>query len=287
MTKIINRRNSLLRNTKGDPAEETSELSKIYFQKGFIFPVNAVSKAEAKELRKDYEEAEKELQGDTERLALLKAYPNRLLPSFDALTRNKHLVRAAKELLGDNILVWSAALFIKEPQSTQIVSWHQDLTYWQLNDIKEVTCWFAVSSASKKAGCMKFIPGSHTNRLVPHNDTYDSNNLLSRGQEISVEVDEKLAIHAELDEGQASFHHGLLFHSSGPNLTNDRRIGSAIRYISASMKQNTGDRPLVTKVIGDEDFGNFNILPPPKGRLLEEEFKLCHQDNELKKRLLL
>lgn len=268
-------------------SEKISKLGKVYSEQGFYCPVDAISEAEAQELRLDYEKAERELQGDNERLALLKAYPNRLLPSFDALTRNKFLVNAAKEILGENILVWSAALFIKEAGSKKIVSWHQDLTYWQLNDIKEVTCWFAVSSARKKAGCMKFIAGSHKNRIVPHNDTFDENNMLSRGQEIAVEVDENQAVYAELDPGQASFHHGLLFHSSGPNLTNDRRIGSAIRYISAAMKQNTGDRPLVTQVSGDEDFGNFNILPPPKGRLLEEEFKLCHQDNELKKRLLL
>ena len=268
-------------------SEKISNLGKVYSEQGFYCPVYAISEAEAQELRLDYEKAERELRGDNDRLALLKAYPNRLLPSFDALTRNKFLVNAAKEILGENILVWSAALFIKEAESKKIVSWHQDLTYWQLNDIKEVTCWFAVSSARKKAGCMKFIAGSHKNRIVPHNDTFDENNMLSRGQEIAVEVDENQAVYAELDPGQASFHHGLLFHSSGPNLTNDRRIGSAIRYISAAMKQNTGDRPLVTQVSGDEDFGNFNILPPPKGRLLEEEFKLCHQDNELKKRLLL
>ena len=268
-------------------SEKISNLGKVYSEQGFYCPVYAISEAEAQELRLDYEKAERELRGDNDRLALLKAYPNRLLPSFDALTRNKFLVNAAKEILGENILVWSAALFIKEAESKKIVSWHQDLTYWQLNDIKEVTCWFAVSSARKKAGCMKFIAGSHKNRIVPHNDTFDENNMLSRGQEIAVEVDENQAVYAELDPGQASFHHGLLFHSSGPNLTNDRRIGSAIRYISASMKQNTGDRPLVTQVSGDEDFGNFNILPPPKGRLLEEEFELCKQDNELKKRLLL
>ncbi len=264
-----------------------TSLGKIYRDEGFFCPLDAIPAEEAKELRDDYEAAEKELQGDIERLALLKAYPNRLLPLFDTLTRNDTLVAAAKEILGENILVWSAALFIKEANSTQIVSWHQDLTYWQLNDIKEVTCWFAISSARKKAGCMKFIPGSHKNKVVPHNDTFDKNNMLSRGQEISVQVNEKEAIYAELNSGQASFHHGLLFHSSGPNTTRDRRIGSAIRYISASMKQETGDRPLVTQVSGNNDLGNFEILPPPKGRLLEEEFELCRLDNELKKTLLL
>jgi len=268
-------------------SEEVEKLGLIYAKNGFFSPVDAISKAQAQELRQDFEAAEEELRGDTERLSLLKAYPNRLLPSFDNATRNETLVAAAKEILGENILVWSAALFIKEAASTKIVSWHQDLTYWQLNDIKEVTCWLAVSSARKQAGCMKFIPGSHKNTIVPHNDTFDENNLLTRGQEISVEVNENEAVYAELDPGQASFHHGLLFHSSGPNTTDDRRIGSAIRYISASMKQKTGDCPLVTQVSGNTDYGNFKIMPPPKGRLLEEEFELCKLDNELKKTLLL
>ena len=274
-------------NLKTSNSEKVAKLGPVYAENGFFSPVDAISEAEAEELRQDYESAEKELRGDTERLALLKAYPNRLLPSFDTATRNKTLVAAAKEILGENILVWSAALFIKEAASTKIVSWHQDLTYWQLNDIEEVTCWLAISSARKKAGCMKFIPGSHKNRIVPHKDTYDTNNMLSRGQEISVEVNEDHAVYAELDPGQSSFHHGLLFHSSGPNSTNDRRIGSAIRYISASMKQETGEQPMVTQVSGTEDYGNFEIFSPPKGRLLEEEFELCRKDNELKKRLLL
>ena len=40
---------------------------------------------------------------------------------------------------------------------------------------------------------MKFIPGSHKEQIVPHLDTFDDNNLLSRGQEISVKVNEKEA----------------------------------------------------------------------------------------------
>ena len=158
-------------------SETMPQLGEIYAQQGFFSPVSAISETEAKELRQDYEAAERELHGDTDRLALLKAYPNRLLPSFDAATRNRNLVTAAQEILGENILVWSAALFIKEADSTKIVSWHQDLTYWQLNDIKEVTCWLAVSSARKEAGCMKFIPGSHKDKIVPHNDTFDENNI--------------------------------------------------------------------------------------------------------------
>ena len=183
-------------------------------------------------------------------------------------------------------MVWSAGLFIKEKKSSKIVSWHQDLTYWGLDDVAETTCWVALSRAHEDSGCMKFVPGSHKTKIVPHVDTYSEDNMLSRGQEISVDVDENTAVVAALDAGQASMHHGLLFHSSGPNSSGDRRIGSAIRYIKPSMKQETGVRSLVSLVSGEDHFRNFKIAGAPKGRLSEEDFQLCRQDNEIKNRIL-
>lgn len=262
------------------------DITLTYMQDGFVVPIDVLSQHEARILRTDLEDAEAELANDVEKLALLKAYPDRLLPSFDALTRNETLISAASAVLGPDLMVWSAGLFIKEANSPKIVSWHQDLTYWGLDDIAETTCWVALSKAHETSGCMKFVPGSHKTKIVPHIDTYAEDNLLSRGQEIAVEVNEKDAVVAALDAGQASMHHGLLFHGSGPNTTDDRRIGSAIRYIKPSMKQATGDRPLVSLVRGQDNFGNFKIVNAPMGRLLDEDFELCRQDKALKARLL-
>ena len=258
-----------------------------YTQEGFVAPLDIITKEEAQVLRDDFENAELELADEPEKLALLKAYPERLLPSFDRLIRNENLISAASAVLGPNLMVWSAGLFIKEKNSSKIVSWHQDLTYWGLDDIAETTCWIALSRAHADSGCMKFVPGSHKNKIVPHKDTYSEDNLLSRGQEISVKVNENDAVFAALDAGQASMHHGLLFHSSGPNTSHDRRIGSAIRYIKPSMKQESGDKPIVSLVSGKDDFGNFKIADAPKGWLAEEDFELCRQDKALKKQILL
>lgn len=257
-----------------------------YTKEGFISPISVMTAQEALNLRLDYENAEAELSEDSEKLALLKSYPNRLLPSFDALTRHPKLINAASQVLGPDLMVWSAALFIKEKHSSKIVSWHQDLTYWGLDDIQETTCWFALSEASEKAGCMKFVPGTHRSNIVEHIDTFAEDNLLTRGQEIAVNVDDSKAVAAALTAGQASMHHGLLFHSSGPNRTDDRRIGSAIRYIKPSMKQQTGELSLVTLVSGRDHFKNFKVAAPPEGRLLEKEFELCRTDNNLKQKLL-
>ena len=80
------------------------EMTQRYHQDGFICPLSALSEAEALALREDYEAAEFDLRDDPERLALLRAYPNRLLPSFDALTRHETLVSAASAILGEDVL---------------------------------------------------------------------------------------------------------------------------------------------------------------------------------------
>ena len=133
---------------------------------------------------------------------------------------------------------------------------------------------------------MRFVPGSHRRRLVPHRDSFAKDNLLTRGQEIAVEVDEASAVNVILRSGQASLHHGHLFHASGPNRTGVRRIGVAIRYVTPSMSQTSGARLLVAHVSGRDDYGNFNVAPPPAGRLLEEDFERCRRDVELKRGVL-
>lgn len=267
-------------------AASATTIAEVYGRDGFVFPIDVISEAEARAIRADLEAAEAELAGQPEKLALLRSYPDRLLPSFDELVRNENLIAAAAQVLGNDLMVWSSGLFIKEANTPHIVSWHQDLTYWGLDDVEETTCWVALSPARIESGCMKFVPGSHKNKLVPHNDTFDKNNLLSRGQEVAVEVNEADGVAAELETGQASMHHGHLFHASGPNTTNDRRIGSAIRYIKPSMKQRSGDRSLVALVRGEDRFGHFTIAGPPKGRLHEDDFELCRRDAAIKRRVL-
>lgn len=266
--------------------QSSSSIAEAYDRDGFVFPIDVVSADEAQSVRADLEAAEAELAEDPERLGLLRSYPDRLLPSFDRLIRNPSLINAAAQVLGPDLMVWSSGLFIKEANSPKIVSWHQDLTYWGLDKAEETTCWVALSPANEASGCMKFVPGSHKKQLVPHVDTFDENNLLTRGQEIAVDVDEDDGVSVILKTGQASMHHGHLFHASGPNTTDDRRIGSAIRYIRPSMKQRSGDRSLVALVSGEDRYGHFEIAEPPKGRLMAEDFERCRRDTEIKRRVL-
>ena len=266
--------------------DHANGLAETYRRDGFVFPIDVLSEAEARAIRADLEAAEAELAGDPERSGLLRGSVNHLLPSFDVLVRNEKLLAAAAQVLGPDILVWSANLFTKEAHSAKVVTWHQDLTYWGLDDVEETTGWVALSPVTIASGCMRFVPGSHRRRIVPHVDTFAADNQLSRGQEIAVDVDEADAVAVELRTGQASLHHGHLFHASGPNGTGDRRIGVAIRYIKPTMRQRTGERWVARLACGEDRFGHFDLAGPPRGRLHEADFERCRRDAAVRRRTL-
>ena len=269
------------------PATESeSPIAELYERDGFYLPYDVMDEASAIAIRQDLEAAEAELADRPNDLGLLRAYPDRLLPSFDALVRHPRLIAGAAQILGPDLLVWSSGLFIKEANTDSFVSWHQDLTYWGLDDTEEVTAWFALSPSTIESGCMRFVPGSHKKQLVPHHDSFAKDNLLTRGQEIAVDVDDSDAVNVILKPGQASLHHGHLFHSSGPNRSNDRRIGAAIRYIKPSMRQRNGDRALVAHVSGEDRFNHFEVAPTPAGRLLAEDLERVRADAARKRKVL-
>ncbi|MCH2077015.1 MAG: phytanoyl-CoA dioxygenase family protein [Rhodobacteraceae bacterium] len=168
-------------------------------------------------------------------------------------------------MLSPNLLAWSVELFIKEPGSNKTVFWHQDITYWGMGETDdEVTAWIALSDVSVKAGCMRFIPGSHKGGIVDHEDTFSADNLLSRGQEIGG-IDESQAVHSPLKPGEMSLHHGRCFHASGANRSDDRRIGLAIRYVTPEVCDQAPGRDWAMPLRGEAPAGGWSCIAGPRG----------------------
>lgn len=186
-----------------------------------------------------------------------------VIPLLADLARTPRILDVVEAILGSNLLVWSVELFIKEAGSDKSVSWHQDITYWGMGETDdEVTAWVALSDVSVEAGCMRFIPGSHKSGIVAHDDTFETKNLLSRGQQI-VDVDESRAAFGPLKPGHMSLHHGRCFHASGPNRSADRRIGLAIRYVTPEVREHAPGRDYAMLVRGlDAAQGWINIAGP-------------------------
>jgi len=237
---------------------------------GYVFPFQVMRASEAADYRGQLEAVEAEIAGDRDKRRCLRRYPNLVLPFVDEITRRPEVTDAVAEILGPDLLVLDCPFFIKEPQTPNFVSWHQDLHYWGLDGDEEVTAWIALSPSSTESGCMRFVAGSH-NRVVDHRDTHDGDNLLTRGQEIAVEVDESEATEIELQPGQMSLHHGRVFHASHPNRSDDRRIGLAIRYIPTRMKQAPGGNMSAMLVRGADTYGHFNLTRRPAGVMTPED----------------
>jgi Phytanoyl-CoA dioxygenase (PhyH) len=87
-----------------------------------------------------------------------------------------------------------------------------------------MTTWVALSPANLESGCMNFLPGSQTRDHLQHVDTFHKDNLLSRGQEIAVTVDDSRVVDCILNPGEMSLHHVKLVHGSEPNRSNERRM---------------------------------------------------------------
>jgi ectoine hydroxylase-related dioxygenase (phytanoyl-CoA dioxygenase family) len=221
------------------PKRLTVEQQEAYARDGFVAPIDIFSADEIAEIRAEIEDAEAR-------------WPNALdgagrnnghlaLPILDRIVHDSRILDAVEDVIGAHILAAGSTLFIKEPNSGGFISWHQDARYAGMEPHDWVTGWLAVSNVTEENGCMQMIPGSHIDPLRDHVDTFGEDNLLTRGQEVQG-IDESMAVSLPLKPGQLSLHHPRIVHGSGPNISNERRIGFALQsYIAPSVEQVLGE----------------------------------------------
>lgn len=225
-----------------------------YREHGYYAPIRVLSTDEARQLRGRLEAFE----ADGPIAGKLRHKSHLLFTWLNDLIRHPRILDAVEDVIGPNILCWGSSFFIKEARNPAFVSWHQDSTYWGLDPADVVTAWVALSDSVAANGAMRVIPDSHKLDQVAHRDTFRTDNLLSRGQEIMVDVDEAQAVMLELQAGEMSLHHVRLIHGSDPNPSDLRRIGFAIRYIPTSVRQVAGSHDSATLVRGVDTYHHFD-----------------------------
>ena len=231
-----------------------------YREQGFIAPIRIMSVAQAQAIRERLESFEQSRGGPLQGSMRHKAH---LLFTWLAdLVHNEKILDAVEDLYGADLLCWTTNFFTKEARDPGYVSWHQDSTYWGLSRPDVVTAWVALTASNDSNGAMQVIPGTHVCEQIAHRDTFDANNLLSRGQEIAVDVDPRLSHTITLEPGEMSLHHVRIIHGSAPNTSDTRRIGFAIRYIPTSVRQLQGVDS-ASLVRGVDTYRSFEHEPRP------------------------
>lgn len=186
------------------------------------------------------------------------------------IASHPRILDCVESLYGPNILLLSTHVFCKYGPSEGFVAWHQDLTYWGLDPLEEVTAWYAIDHSDLDNGCMQVIPGRYGGGIVEHGKSEQPGNLLSVNQEVRVSHEEEAtAINCVLRPGEISLHNGTVVHGSLPNRTNRRRCGVTVRYIPAHVRP-LGKGPLGTDwtwrpvlMRGEYAESHFELAPPP------------------------
>jgi len=244
------------------PKQLTDQAINQYRDDGYFFPVRAISSEVAADTRRHletFENSQGKPIGGAQR-----SKSHLLFTWVDALMRNDVLLDAVEDLIGPDILCWNTLFWVKEAGSKTFVSWHQDLNYWGLDTDDLITVWLALSPATLESGCMRVLPQSHRGDMMPHEDKFEADNLLTRGQEISVEVDDAKTVAMPLAPGEMSLHNGRLAHASGPNGSTDRRIGLSLHYMPTNTRQIIGDWDSAALARGEDRYGHFTHTPRPK-----------------------
>ena len=139
---------------------------------------------------------------------------------------------AARLMSVDSVRLWHDQAIYKPGTAGQAVTnvgnigWHQDYGYWQASSTTNMcTAWIALQDTDLTNGGMRTIVGSHKWGLIEESDAFGVKDLEALAAKFAQD-----GAHPWLDEpcilkaGQASFHHSLTFHGSGPNRSADPRI---------------------------------------------------------------
>ena len=242
----------------------TEEQIRQYEADGWVSPVDLLTSEQADKCRNQLEAWELLRGGSIPTHE--RSGSHILFPWIDQLMRAERILDAVEDLIGPNILCWNSVFWIKEAQSSSYVGWHQDLQYWGLSNSDVVSIWIALSNASEDAGCMNVIPGSHK-ETIEHAETYAKNNLLSRGQELEIDISQRKTVPMALKAGQVSFHNVRTAHGSGPNKTNDRRIGLSLHYMPPHTEQTLSEWDCASLVRGTDQYRHFEHCPRPSADL--------------------
>ncbi len=248
-----------------------------YENHGFVSPIDVLTLEEATKIKEEIEYIEKKW--PDELIGLGRNNVHYISPIFDQVCHNSKILDAVESIIGKDILVGGTTLFIKDPDKKGFVSWHQDAKYIGFEPHNWVTAWLAITDANEENGCMRMWSGSHKEKIKKHKDTFNENNLLTRGQTVQ-NVPLEGTTPNILKAGQLSLHHPMIVHGSGSNKSNTRRIGFVIQsYIGTNVDQVIG-KVYVQQARGKDNFKYHEHTKRPSELMSKEDINIRIKANK-------
>ena len=156
-------------------------------ENGVCWPLNLYNQYNLGELKKQFDNFKDLSIKNFGSLVSLK--PHLLSTFFYELANDKNIISSVKQVLGENIYIWSSAFFAKAKDEGKIVSYHQDNPYWQLTTDKVITAWVALTKSEKISGALEVVPGSHKLGIIKKLDVKNARKSYLNGEKTTSEND--------------------------------------------------------------------------------------------------
>lgn len=178
------------------------------------------------------------------------------------LATDPAVLDAVESILGPDLLIQTTMVLTKPAGDPGVIAWHQDGTRSGQHRAPNTTAWIALWDSTPENGCVRMVPGSHRNAILPHVQSSDEHDMRFNSDEVAVEVDEAQAMDVALRAGEMSLHHSNIIHSSKANGSAKRRTGYIVRFVTPAL--DTSKWP-VLRARGHGDCSHLTVLagPPP------------------------
>ena len=135
---------------------------------------------------------------------------------------NPLLAGLCRDLVGLKPRLYWDQIVYKRPETAVEFPWHQDNGYTFVQPQQYLTCWIALTDATRENGCPWLAPGLHLQGTLHH----DWTDLGYR----CLDDDDLEPIPMELTAGSIAVFSSLSPHRTGPNLTQKTRKAYILQY---------------------------------------------------------
>ena len=148
----------------------------------------------------------------------------------ESLALHPSVLAVVSQLIGSNILVRNGDVFAKRSGNTHEIDWHVDSPFSWSKSMGMINCWIALNDVDENRGALQYISGSH--RHVFQREPPDKYHLTLEREQLE-ELDLRSTSCNVMPMGHMSIHSFRTVHASGKNMSDLRRIGLVIRFMSA------------------------------------------------------
>ena len=151
---------------------------------------------------------------------------------FADILQRPQLIQLLSACLGAAIEPLTTEVFYKPARVGSPALYHQENAYFNYLPPYGIVAWIALDDTTLENGAVHFARGSHRLGELPHAETGKA--LFSKALPGVPDKERYPEVPALLRRGDASLHHFLTIHRSGPNLSARNRRGFVLDYKATS-----------------------------------------------------